>query len=147
MKILKIIFSISLLLTIIVGCEDYSAKSADVRGFELVSQTPGAGTQVVAGFTFDCAGDGLVVWWGDNSSDYDKYIELTTNPVTDTVVTKTYPLGESFIDRAIWDNTTVTTHTYATPGEYDVVVIASTCGDFGTDIKQSILRKTITVGQ
>jgi hypothetical protein len=147
MRVFKILLGISLLFVLIVSCEDYSAKSVEVRGFEVVSQTAGAGTAVIAGFTFDCSADGLVVWWGDEGSNYDTYLELTSNPAQDTIVTKNYPSGASFKDRTIWDNETITTHTYVTPGNYDVVVIASSYGDFGADIKQSLLRKTITITQ
>jgi len=147
MKIYKILFTAFLLFTLIVGCEDYSANSTNVRGFELVSQKASSGTTVVAGFTFDCSGDQLVVWWGDAKGDYDAYIELTKNPDPDTVVTKNYPSGNSYIDRAIWNNKTITTHTYAKPGDYNVVVIASSTGDFGSDVKQSMLKKMITIGQ
>jgi hypothetical protein len=146
MKKIKYIFSMLLLVLIFVGCEDYSAPTPKINSVELLStRASGSAGAVSASFMLNCEATQVVVWWGDDASDYDKYDSLLANPATDKNVTKDYPVAKCYVTSTDFDGSSPVSHIYKAPGDYTVVVIASTSGDFGKEMKQTIFQQTYTI--
>lgn len=145
MKNIKKLYPIFLLGIILMGCEDYSADTPEVISITLEKLAPNGGARVEAEFIFHCNADNMAVWWDEPDSDYDLYLELISNPASDTNITDTYPTGQSFPAFSSWDGYTVTTHVFDTSGIYELVVVTTFSGDFGEDIKNNIYRQSFEI--
>ena len=141
MKLLRILSTVLFLAVLQVSCEDYSAETPEIYSIEIVELRQGDNEDIEADFVIHCSTDNVVVWWGDEDSDYDAYLDLISDPDTSANQTRYYPKGQAFNDPSLWDGYTKTTHTYDSPGSYDVIVIASNIGDFAEDIKTLLISE------